>query len=58
MILLIILLIVIFLYTQRENFTGEGKLTDFLNTWHATNDELSNIMTPSDNRINFKKHMK
>lgn len=53
-----VLILIIIFYTNREGFTSEGKLTEYLNTWKATNDELAKTIVASDNRIDMNKNVK
>lgn len=55
-----ILLILVFLailinYLKREGFTSEGKLTEYLNTWSVTNNEIRNIFETTGDKIRIKK---
>lgn len=54
--LLGVLIFLIIFYTTKEGFSTEANLTNFLNTWHLTNNELSKTMTITDDKIKFNKN--
>lgn len=56
-ILVIILLILLWKYNTKEGFASETKLNTFLNTWHLTNNEISNTMTATDNSLDIGKNI-
>jgi hypothetical protein len=55
-IMIIIFMIVILNYVRREHFTTEAKLTEYLNTWNLTNQEIGNTMTVTSDKIKFNKN--
>lgn len=53
--LLGLIIICIWFFTKKENFTDNAKLDTFLNTWHLTNEELKNSLTVGDNSVKVTK---